>query len=187
MDVDTISKIVQAAFYITAGCVAVLTYITAKNGLLNTVNTEYHKKVIDRLSSLSEELYEEFDDSSPKHWVRERPTKELVNRINEQARKFKHEILTSKGEPELPIGIPVTETENRLMNLSRKYRSDPFLPEPVRSSVVALLEGRLGAMGKAHAAVTDHYLKLLAQGKHWENLDDNESWLHNMITQESSF
>jgi hypothetical protein len=34
-------KIVQIVFYTIAGIVAILTYLAARRGLLNTVNTEY--------------------------------------------------------------------------------------------------------------------------------------------------
>ena len=53
MTIDTLSKIVQISFYIVVGLTAVLTYISAKKGLLNTVNTEYQKKVINRLEEIS--------------------------------------------------------------------------------------------------------------------------------------
>jgi len=49
MYLQTITQLAQIAFYIVGGTVAVLTYIKAKNGLLNTVNTENHKKVIEKL------------------------------------------------------------------------------------------------------------------------------------------
>ena len=67
---DSVLKFVQILFYLTAGFVAILTYIKAKSGLLNTINTEYHKKVIDRLSALSEDLFSEFDHESDNYWAR---------------------------------------------------------------------------------------------------------------------
>ena len=44
--IDQILKVTQVLFFGIAGTVAILTYRKAKDGLLNTVNTEYQKKVI---------------------------------------------------------------------------------------------------------------------------------------------
>ena len=74
---DTL-KIVQIAFYAIASIVAILTYRAARRGLLNTVNTEYQKRVMDRLQKLSEDLYSEFDPSSPAHWATTNPVDRLA-------------------------------------------------------------------------------------------------------------
>lgn len=57
----------QIAFYVVGAIVAIPTYRAARRGLLNTVNTEYQKRVMDRLHRLSEDLYSEFDESSDTH------------------------------------------------------------------------------------------------------------------------
>jgi len=44
--IDQILKVTQILFFGIAGTVAILTYRKAKDGLLNTVNTEYQKKAI---------------------------------------------------------------------------------------------------------------------------------------------
>ncbi len=68
MTLDDGLKVTQIAFYVAAGVVAILTYLKAKRGLLNTVNTEYQKKVIERLGSIADELLEEFDPASERYW-----------------------------------------------------------------------------------------------------------------------
>ena len=55
-------------FYIIAGIVAVLTYRAAVKGWLTPTNTEYQKRVIDRLAKLSEGLFAEFDPTSENYW-----------------------------------------------------------------------------------------------------------------------
>ena len=63
--IDQILKVTQILFFGIAATVAILTYRKAKDGLLNTVNTEYQKKVINRLDELAKELGSEFDSKSP--------------------------------------------------------------------------------------------------------------------------
>lgn len=46
MTLDTLLKVAQISFYLIASTIAILTYIKAKKGLLNTINSEYHKKII---------------------------------------------------------------------------------------------------------------------------------------------
>lgn len=70
LSIDDILKIVQIGFYITVATITVLTYRSAKNGLLNTVNTEYQKKVIAKLEELSNELGSEIDSTSPNYWAK---------------------------------------------------------------------------------------------------------------------
>ena len=91
---DTLLKVVQIGFYITAASIGILTYLKAKNGLLNTVNTEYQKKVIDRLAELSTELLDEFDSSSDNYWLRENSVKEILDRIHEEIMPHKNEIIS---------------------------------------------------------------------------------------------
>ncbi|GAB1768781.1 hypothetical protein [Priestia megaterium] len=52
---------VQMGFYIVGSIIAIKTFISAKRGLLNTVHTEYQKRIMDHLERLSEALYSEFD------------------------------------------------------------------------------------------------------------------------------
>ena len=49
---DDVLKIVQITFYIFGVIIAILTYSKCKKScLLNTVNTEYKKRVMDRLKN----------------------------------------------------------------------------------------------------------------------------------------
>lgn len=132
LDLDGCLKLAQIAFFVTAGTVAVLTYIKAKNGLLNTINTEYHKKIIERLSALSAELYEEFDLLSEKHWARDRSAEELVKRINEQVAGNKKRFMEEKDY--LAIGIPVVESTIRLQVNSIRLEIEHYFESfnPVR-------------------------------------------------------
>lgn len=70
-------------FYVVASIITILTYLKAKDTLLNTVNTEYQKKVIGRLEELAKELGSEFDSKSSNYWARQNPIREFVSEINE--------------------------------------------------------------------------------------------------------
>ena len=175
---DILLKIVQIGFYITAASIGILTYLKAKNGLLNTVNTEYQKKVIDRLAELSTELLDEFDSSSDNHWLREDSVKEILDRIHEEIIPCKNEIIS--GARSLH-GIPVSKKEEKLEAFSSKVMSDPFIPSNIRSKVLDLTEGRLNAIRNAHHAEIEKYQEGLKSGMYWDTLDDNNGWLHNKI------
>lgn len=180
MEIDTFTKLSQAAFYIVGGTVAVLTYLKAKNGLLNTVNTEYHKKVIERLSTLSEDLYREFDDNSDDAWLKDESVKEVVDLIHEEYLP-QREAIIAEGIKDPPT--PMSNKEVHIHNLAKKYRSVPFLPEEIRARVVALLEKRSEAMHDAFRNVLEAYQVELGQGKHWNSLADNQYWIHNKIVE----
>ena len=178
MTIDTVLKLVQCAFYITAGTVAILTFLKAKNGLLNSVNTEYQKRVMDHLADLSEELYSEFDPESEEYWVKQKSVDEVLERIHEKCRPHKHEIITKKQPPP---GIPISTLESKLSRLVEKYKSDPFIPESIRTEVVCFFDKRVSAMRNTYISELDKYKNELAEGKHWDTLDTNRHWMHNRI------
>jgi len=175
---DLAVKLFQMAFYFTASTVAILTFIKAKNGLLNSVNTEYQKKVMERLSSLSEELWEEFDYSSEKHWSKDKNLQDTLDDIHKYALSHKHEILTKKFGF---LGVPVPKKQMELMALQEKLKSDPFVPHEIRGKLVGILENRVSAMFDAYHSVIGEYQKDIEEGKHWDKFDDNHDWISNKI------
>lgn len=177
--IDTFLKLTQAGFYIVGGTVAVLTYRAAKIGLLNTVNTEYHKKVIDRLEDISSKLIREFDHLSSDHWIHHDSTKEVIAAVNKEAKIRRHELLT-KGPSALP-GTLRSSTEIRLYSEGQVIKSDPFIPEAIRNEIFALLNGRSEALMRAHLAYVKEYKQRLSEGSGWDTMDDNHSYIHNQI------
>jgi hypothetical protein len=171
-------KVVQIGFYSIAAIVAILTYRAARRGLLNTVNTEYQKRVMDRLQRLSEDLYSEFDPSSENYWPKVRPVDEALKRINSTFNRLKDEILDD-GES---FGIPVTQDVLRLQRLLDPVISDPFVPDNIREAVVDLLETRLDVLQSVYIAEFERYERDLAKGKHgpWTEFEDVGA-LHNQI------
>lgn len=178
MELDSIVKISQIIFYLGGLSIGVLTYQRARSTILNTVNTEYHKKVLDRLAELSEELYREFDFSSDEAWHKQDDVGYVVQMLHDQIVECKEEIITSG---EIDSGIPLSPKHLQLMNLINRYKSDPFLPEAIRNQVVSLLEKRSNAMFSVYETVINKYKADLAKGKHWDTLETNKHWIHNKV------
>lgn len=175
-------KMVQIGFYTVAAIVAILTYLAARRGLLNTVNTEYQKRVMDRLQKLSEDLYSEFDPSSDTYWPKVRAVEEAIEEINEVFEGNRVEIL---AERKYYYGIPVTKDVQRLHRLLNPVISDPFIPDEIRSAAVDLLDNRIQVLGSLYVEEFEKYSNNLAKGKHepFTELDDVNT-IHNRIVEE---
>jgi hypothetical protein len=175
-------KIVQIGFYAIAAMVTILTYRAARRGLLNTVNTEYQKRVIDRLQKLSEDLYSEFDPSSETYWPMMRAVHEAVEEINGVFERNQDQIL---AERKYFYGIPVTKDVQRLRRLLDPAVSDPFIPDEIRSAVVDLLENRIQVLGSLYSDEFEKYSNDLAKGKHepFTDLDDVNK-IHSKIVEQ---
>lgn len=172
-------KLIQISFYSIGSITAVLTYRAAKRGLLNSVNTEYQKRVMDRLQKLSDELYSEFDPTSEFYWVKAKPVDQAIAIINQRFNKHKEEILSSGR---YPFGIPETKDMQRLQRLLGPIISDPFIPDEVRSAVVDLLDNRLEVLVSTYMEVLTRYSDDLAKGIR-QPLMEPQSWagIHNQI------
>jgi hypothetical protein len=175
---DTL-KIIQIAFYTIGMIIAILTYRAAKRGLLNTVNTEYQKRVMDRRHKLSEDLYSEFEPSSPTHWATVRPVHHATEHINEVFENHMDEILAAR---KYYYGTPITEDVKRLYHLLAPVVSDPFIPENIRAAVVDLLRNRLHVLHGIYIREFEKYADGLAKGKQLRLTElDDVNRLHNKI------
>lgn len=175
-------KIVQIGFYTVAAIVAILTYLAARRGLLNTVNTEYQKRVMDRLQKLSEDLYSEFDPSSETYWPNVRAVHEGIEDINDVFERNRDEILV---ERKYYYGVPVTKDVERLRRLLGPVISDPFIPDQIRNAVVDLLDNRIQVLESLYIDEFEKYSNDLAKGKHgpFTELDDVNK-IHNKIVEQ---
>jgi hypothetical protein len=176
MTLDDLAKVAQISFYLIGSIVAIMTYRSAKRGLLNTVNTEYHKRVIDRLQKLADELLAEFDPASPHFWAGKGIIDDAVKEIN---RDFLH-TRNMPGGPHL-TGIPSTEIERRLDRSIRLLKADPFIPVEVRDVVLKVLRHRYDVTFEATMKHLAEYQEALKRGEHTETLDRNSGWLHNRV------
>ena len=179
--IDQILKVIQILFYWIVGTVAILTYRKAKDGLLNTVNTEYQKKVINRLDELAKELGSEFDSKSPNWWAQYNPIREFVNEINETYTEQKEE-LEELGE--YPYGYPVSAPIERMRYILYEIESDPFIPKHIRKLVSELLEKRVSTLSEIYYDAFDSYFKSLLKSKKMlktDGTDQDFDKFHNKI------
>jgi hypothetical protein len=176
---DIALKLFQIVFYITASIIAVLTFIKAKNGLLNSVNTEYQKKVMERLSRLAEDIWEEFDFASEKHWAKNNALTEVLERVHNFAIENKHEILT--GKMKFSDGVPVPTEVMEMHALLERLKSDPFIPRVIRRKLIEILDKRVHSTMEAYSTVIREYQHELGEGKHWDSFERSEIILYSKV------
>ncbi len=181
LTLDDWQKLSQILFYVTVGIVTVLTFLRARKGLLSTVNTEYHKKVIERLDELSKLLLDEYDFDSPNHWSRKSLLGEAVEHINEEFLRNKDEILATK---QFNSGILSNPDYERLSRLVQRVKSDPFIPKTIRDRVTDLLENRANVIIEVHLDQLKKYQQRLAKGTYKGELKDSKFVLHNIVLEE---
>jgi hypothetical protein len=166
---DTL-KLVQIAFFTVGGILAILTYLAAKKAWLTPTNTEYQKKVLERLAKLSEDLYAEFDPSSDTHWAKEGVVRAAIAHMNWGFIRSREYILETK---KWPFGTPVASNVERLGKLLHPVCSDPFIPENIREAVIDLLESRIQVLGQICFKEFEKYANNLAKGKQQPLLEDD--------------
>lgn len=140
-----IASIVQICFYVVGATIAILTYRSAKRGLLNTVNTEYHKRVIDHLHELSELLYAEIDNTETgnhrhSQYFKDNDFLPTAKEMTEQFIAHVKNGANSKDfryrRPTLPLAY------KKYHRLKTQVESDPFIPDVIRDYVVNYLNLR---------------------------------------------
>ncbi|MCY9024084.1 hypothetical protein MOF32_14155 [Priestia megaterium] len=132
------AALVQIGFYIVGATLAILTYRSAKRGLLNTVNTEYQKRVIDHLHELSETLYADMKyepegESYSEHYL-DYSVQPIATRILE---KYKKHIYDGNDPKEFDSKVPLLpEGVFKLNIFNQKIQSDPFIPDNIAQYVI---------------------------------------------------
>ncbi|WP_157974634.1 hypothetical protein [Lewinella sp. IMCC34183] len=181
-EIITITKnIFQSVFFIVTSILAYLTYSNAKKGLLNPVNTEYHKRAFDHIENLSSFLIAEFDPESSDYWANKGFSDDGLDEINKVFKEHKLEILKAG---EFRGGIRTPNSFTRINNKIKKIKSEPFLPSEIRDKVVGYLELRSNTMLKVYLDEVKNYRDELANGKMGDqNFEINNAIVYNRITQ----
>lgn len=178
LTLDEWQKIVQICFWIVSGTVVVLTYLRARKSVLSTVNTEYQKRVMDRLQKLSEELYEEYDADSPSYWTKQNSVIEVTGKMNKDFLAHKELVLE---EGEWLLGIPVSSLEMKFTKRINALKSDPFVPRNIKQMAIDLIENRLHVMHRIMMDYFQDYGDSLASGKVQPATRDYCFGMHNEI------
>lgn len=147
---------IQIMFYFSAIVVTWLTYATARRGLLSPVNTEYQKRVIDRLASVSDELNAEFAAGAKNFY---RFHDELITMS---------ELIAQKVDSHRDQMFPprdLTSLETRLRELVQQWRNDPFLPESIRAELVAFVTDRSQVVEESIMTISNEYWAQLKRGE----------------------
>ncbi|MEH7321212.1 hypothetical protein V7113_30535 [Priestia megaterium] len=143
-----ISSIVQICFYITGSTIAILTYRSAKKGLLNTVNTEYQKRVMDHLAELSNMLCAEFDQDSEQYWALPNNNPEFVSIVEGIINRYSEHLQKHGNSETFELTYELRKEHWRARELAERIKSDPFLPDDIASYVVNHLEKRSEVLGE---------------------------------------
>ena len=91
-NIEPIKSISQTVFYIVTTILAVLTYINAKKSILSPVNTEYQKRIFDRLSEVTNFISSEFQMGSPEYYLYQQPMKETLKEIVKEYENLKNKV-----------------------------------------------------------------------------------------------
>jgi len=180
LTLDDVLKLVQIIFYIIGAIVAILTYRSAKKGFLNTVNTEYKKRVMDRLKELSDELASEFNPGSSNYWGKTMSTIDMVEQVNKEFIANKKAILKSGS---FSPGRVRGNDEKRLESLVQTVKTDPFLPRSIRTLIEDSLDRRSKTITEIYFDELEKYANELAKGNYISSkeFEMNWIWVHNKI------
>ena len=135
---------------------------------------------MDRLETLSDELFSEFDRDSPNYWASNEPVKEVVERVNKEFIERMDDILS---EREFDGGVPVPSVYVNLDAVVKKIKTDPFLPRKIRELVVNHLEKRCDVILTVYMTEVEKYQASLARGERvsMPELQNNWQWMHNRV------
>jgi hypothetical protein len=170
--IDAIAHLAQMAFYAVAGTVAILTYRTARDGLLNTINTEYHKRIIDRLSKLNDDISNVFSIIDAHHWLIDDQRDIFFDSLVEIFNYHKKKIIDERSSEAIKFGLPLMKNQIDLRVISDSYRNDPFIPEKIRNLIIMLAEDRLRYLQIAFNESSNIFIRRLNDPNNWNNIEE---------------
>lgn len=160
---DEALKVTQICFYFGTMFLGIRTYIYAKKNIINTVHLEYQKKVINRLDEIATTLFCEFDDSSELYWDKthrfEKQLEPYDNYYEENKFAIMQEGIFWVGITEHPL------ISGYLDSFYMKVKSDPFIPDAIRTILVEFLQIRIVVFRSAYCKNLVRYQEELARGE----------------------
>ncbi|MDF2873370.1 MAG: hypothetical protein K0R22_53 [Sporomusa sp.] len=160
---DDVLKITQICFYVGTMILGIRTFIYAKKNIKNTVHLEYQKKVIIRLDEIANALFREFDVESEVYWHKTHNFDNNIKWIDAIYEQTKQVAPESERLPLVPLYDSLSD--QYLSSLFMKVKSDPFIPEDIRRTIVAYLEDRIEVTRKVYFNTYQKYRTELANGR----------------------
>ncbi|MDD2401764.1 MAG: hypothetical protein PHI90_09730 [Clostridia bacterium] len=131
--------------------------------MLNPINVEYKRKIIDRLEQLSDELGSEFYRDSSNYWLdNDFFLEEAIMYINKCFMKNKEKILKTKRFNRCLYPYP--ERFSKMGAFLDRINTDPFIPKKISDMVVDLLENRIDVWNEVFETKLEKYQSFLAKG-----------------------
>ena len=177
---EDLKAIAEICFYCLTGILAVLTYLSAKRVLLNTVNTEYQKKVIIRLEDLSKILADEFYMHSEKYWVKNDTY--LITQIKTINEMYAGNPDSLLNEDELTLES--NPQASYLLALENEIKADPFVPKRIREAIIDNIIKRAYTIDAIYHSHLSQYASELAHGKADRSFEENYRRLEDSISKE---
>lgn len=177
---EDLKTIAEICFYCLTGTLAILTYLSAKRVLLNTVNTEYQKKVILRLEALQKILADEFYLHSEKYWAKNDTY--LINQIKiiNQMYAGTPGILYNEDD----LMLESNPQASFLLTLENEITADPFVPKQVREAIIENIIKRAYSINDIYHNNLKKYASELALGNTAESFEENYHHLEENISKE---
>lgn len=177
-NLQDLTSIFQIAFFITGGTVAILTYKSAKRSLLNTVNTEYQKRVMDKLEHLSKKLYDEFNPESDNYWMK---TSERQRQyFDEIVDGYKNRNSDEENAYNLP-GVRSSIYDIEIEILLNDVKTDPFIPEEIIDKLVDGLDTKQVSRKLIFYEGIQDFKKELSEGKFDQDIDEASFAIQNYL------
>lgn len=176
---NTVS-IIQICFYITGATVAILTYKSAKKGLLNSVNTEYQKRVMDHLEALSDLLFSEFDPDSDNYWAGPGEGWNVSDMVKMDIERFNRLKEMGGDLRDLKGGYRLPDLGDKLTKIINRVWSDPFIPDDIATYVFDKLSHRRNSMNKIVIEEIDNFRDKLVNDDYGD-LKNIDSIVHNKV------
>ena len=180
IDLDHLLKVFQIIFYCFMMCTIFVYYRSVKKLTMNFTNGCYSKEVVESLRDLSNALYSEFDAETKEYWAKQTTSQYIMHQLNERFAYYADDLLTGKVSDN-HLSIPMTEVEKRIIAMADRCRSDPFLPQSIRSHVVSMLDERANALTDAYRDTANFYMSKLVNKEVSELSATNEMSINNYL------
>lgn len=154
---EPIKSVFQTLFYMVTIAVAILTYINAKKSILSPVNTEYQKRIFDRLAEVTSFLCSEFQMGSSEYYLYQLPMEETLKEITDEYERIKNDI-----EDKNDFHVTDYPVNPEWIKFRKKYdevQFDPYIPEKLKTPILEYLNKRAESSSIAHNQAVSNFIR----------------------------